>query len=91
VLYIKANAKNDSIQFYNERRDQIEIHTEKLNIFNTKAANFIVKTGLLILFPSWLDHAVNVKNGDNTRVSLAFNTFIRGEFGHRRSLTELKL
>jgi hypothetical protein len=43
------------------------------------------------MFPSSTTHQVDVKKGKNTRISLAFNTFIKGTLGDNFSLTELKL
>jgi hypothetical protein len=34
---------------------------------------------------------VETKKGDNTRVSLAFNVFIKGILGNNKALNELKL
>jgi hypothetical protein len=34
---------------------------------------------------------VENKQGDNTRISLAFNVFIKGTIGREKSLTELIL
>jgi hypothetical protein len=34
---------------------------------------------------------VETKEGDNTRISLAFNVFIKGNIGNNKNLTELKL
>lgn len=31
------------------------------------------KTGMLVLFPSWLQHAVTAYHGEGTRISVAFN------------------
>ena len=31
------------------------------------------KSGQLVLFPSWLQHAVRPYRGDRTRISIAFN------------------
>lgn len=35
------------------------------------------KTGMLVLFPSWLSHAVSAYHGDGTRISVAFNFSIK--------------
>ena len=48
-----------------------------------------MKTGDVILFPSSLTHMVETKQGDNTRISLAFNVFIKGTVGNNKNLTEL--
>ncbi len=45
----------------------------------------------LILFPSSLTHMVETKEGNNTRISLAFNVFIKGIIGDNKNLTELIL
>ena len=46
--------------------------------------------GLLILFPSHLNHSVPLNGTDTTRCSLAFNIVPTIGFGHEESLTELK-
>jgi hypothetical protein len=43
------------------------------------------------MFPSSTTHQVDTKKGNNTRVSLAFNTFYKGAVGSDTSLTELIL
>jgi len=37
------------------------------------------KPGMLILFPGWLDHRVEVNNTDDERISIAFNWLTRNE------------
>jgi hypothetical protein len=39
---------------------------------------FPVETGNLFMFPSSTTHQVETKQGNNTRISLAFNTFYKG-------------
>ena len=48
-------------------------------------------TGDIFLFPSSLSHAVETKQGENTRISLSFNVFIKGTVGSNHDLTELIL
>jgi hypothetical protein len=43
------------------------------------------------MFPSSLTHMVETKEGTNTRISLAFNVFIKGTIGVNSLLTELTL
>jgi hypothetical protein len=50
-----------------------------------------VTKGLLIMFPSRLEHLVLLKKNDNQRISLAFNTFLKGKLGENKSLNELIL
>jgi hypothetical protein len=43
------------------------------------------------MFPSSLTHMVETKEGTNTRISLAFNVFVKGTLGDNTRLTELIL
>ena len=45
----------------------------------------------LILFPSRLTHMVETVKGEDTRISLSFNTFPVGLVGEEMDLTGLKL
>ena len=37
-----------------------------------------VKTGSLLLFPAWLQHAVDVNRSNRARISLSFNLMFPG-------------
>lgn len=89
VLYINADKNNDQIKFYKRHYPEIKINSNQYNLFNSTSWNFKVETGDLILFPSGLTHNVDSKVGNNTRISLAFNTFIKGKIGDNGQLTEL--
>ncbi len=91
VLYIDVDEKQDKINFFKDEKSQIYIREKEPNIFNTNNVSLVVKNGLVVLFPSYLDHAVDVKQGNNVRVSLAFNTFVKGTIGLDKAFTELKL
>jgi uncharacterized protein (TIGR02466 family) len=91
VFYIKCNKNIDSIKFINKKYDSIKIEVKEYNIWNSKSVSLLVKTGDIILFPSWLTHMVETNQEDDTRISLAFNVFVKGTLGKAISLTELKL
>jgi uncharacterized protein (TIGR02466 family) len=91
VLYINCNEEFDKIKFFNENYKTIKTEVKDWNIWNSETWWFSVKTGDLIMFPSSLTHMVETKQGDNTRISLAFNVFIKGTLGMNKSLTELIL
>jgi predicted 2-oxoglutarate/Fe(II)-dependent dioxygenase YbiX len=48
-----------------------------------------VKTYDIVLFPSNLTHSVDSVTSDETRISLAFNSFIKGVLGDKAELSEL--
>ncbi len=89
VFYINCDNKFDKIKFFNDNYKTIKPEIKDWNIWNSESWWFSVKTGDIILFPSSLTHMVESKQGDNTRISLAFNVFIKGTVGNNKSLTEL--
>lgn len=60
---------------------------------DTKYNNTEFELGLnnLILFPSYLQHSVNLNNVNIPRYSISFNSIPLGIFGDKDELTELKL
>ena len=91
VFYINCHEKHDKIKFFNDNYKTIKLEVKDWNIWNSESWWFPVKTGDIILFPSSLTHMVETKQGDNTRISLAFNIFIKGTVGNNKNLTELLL
>jgi len=91
VFYINCDEEHDKIKFFNDTYKTIKPEVKDYNIWNSESWWFSVKTGDVILFPSSLTHMVETKEGDNTRISLAFNVFIRGTVGNNKNLTELVL
>jgi uncharacterized protein (TIGR02466 family) len=91
VFYINCDEKFDKIKFFKDKYSMIKPEVKDFNIWNSEAWWFPVKTGDVIMFPSSLNHMVETKQGDNTRISLAFNVFIKGTVGDSKDLTELIL
>ena len=91
VFYLNADKDNDRIFFNSHRYSQIIPSLKTYNPWNTSAYWLPVGTGTLVLFPSSLAHSVQNKKENNQRVSLSFNTFIKGTLGSVDRLTALKL
>ena len=91
VFYINCDKQFDKIKFYNETYKTIKPAIKKWNLWNSESWWFSIKTGDIIMFPSSLTHSVETKKGNNTRISLAFNVFIKGTFGNNKELVELKI
>ena len=94
VLYFDSDIKNDKILFSHPipyQQIKPKINEEKFNLWNSKSWFFPVETGNLFMFPSSTTHQVETKQGNNTRISLAFNTFYKGTMGAKSELTELIL
>ena len=58
---------------------------------NSESFTFNPKPGELILFPSHLRHNVLINPKEESRYSLAFNTFCFEELGTKESLTHLNI
>ena len=91
VFYINCHEEHDKIKFFNDNYKTIKLEVKDWNLYNSESWWFHVKTGDIILFPSSLTHMVETKEGTNTRISLAFNVFIKGTVGNNKALTELHL
>ena len=92
IFYVSADKKVDSITFSKVPLDErIKLNITKYNIFNSSSCTFPVETGNILLFRSSLEHGVKNKKGNNIRISLSFNIFIKGTVGNKEDLTELIL
>ena len=69
----------------------LEFSYDGLNEFNASAREFDPVQGMLVLFPSLLEHDVGRNDSDRSRTSLSFNTFVRGPVGGKKQLTEVDL
>ena len=92
VFYFKADKKFDHIFFRRSSQPSLlSITSKEPNIYNIMDCKISVDKAMLLIFPSSLLHYVGTKEDDNERVSLSFNTFVKGNIGHPRSLTQLNL
>jgi uncharacterized protein (TIGR02466 family) len=96
VLYLQVDPKIDSIMFSKEmdRPDTLlKFETDRYNSFNSETYNIAnLETGDVIVFPSTLSHSVNIReDSSTTRISLAFNSFIKGRLGSYHEYTEVYL
>ena len=91
VFYPQADRESDRIYFYKDGYERIKLHTAEYNPYNSESWWYETGTGDLIIFPSDLTHMVQTKQGDGTRISISFNTFVKGYVGSDESLTGLHL
>jgi len=95
VLYISASNKIDALQFHNQRTmPQLHIRPTIDHEFNCQTWSYAVETGDIVLFPSQLVHNVDqiTEHVDRTkRISLSFNTFLKGRLGDGYNLGEIIL
>jgi uncharacterized protein (TIGR02466 family) len=89
VFYLNT-CEDDMISFFIPQRSQIHI-TSTPNWWNMRRIGISVAAGDCVLFMSDLEHGVGEQTvEDHVRVSLAFNTWFKGEIGSEDGLTQLK-
>lgn len=91
VFYINAIKGEDMIKFSREKIPTFHILPSVNNNYNSNDVCILIETGDLVLFPSSFQHEVPKTISKETRISIAFNTFIRGYIGDEQSSTALYL
>lgn len=93
TFYFSADKDKDSLSFFNSCMREFSMPSDNYNIYNADSFTVPVETGDILIFPSNLKHYVNdtVKERTLTRISLAFNTFLKGQIGEEMHLTSLRL
>jgi len=91
VFYIQTDDKNNKITFHRDRYDMIKLIPKEFNEYNSKSWWLPAEVGNIIIFPSHLQHDVSINESNEPRISLSFNTFIRGTVGEAESLTKIVL
>lgn len=88
VLYLKVPDGDCGDIIFHKRDEHNTISSvtfgcefSEKNILNSKTRRYKPEEGLLLIFPSHLDHSVTKNNSQSSRYSLAFNYFIDGNFG----------
>jgi ectoine hydroxylase-related dioxygenase (phytanoyl-CoA dioxygenase family) len=87
-LYIQAN---DQLTFEQEKKFLLRIIPDSYNEHNSEVFDVTSQTGDMVIFPSYLYHQVKENTTDEIRISLAFNTFIKGTVGNYENANELNI
>ena len=69
----------------------IDLDVKEFNQYNSSTLRLQTSPGDLILFPSHMLHSVEPNADSDERISLAFNTFYKGEVGSSDSLTYVNI
>ena len=75
AYYVSAKENCGDIIFYDPRPAPIFKHpiAKKPNLLNASVNSIKPEEGLLVLFPSYLEHSVNPNKSDSKRVVISFN------------------
>jgi uncharacterized protein (TIGR02466 family) len=90
VFYFR-NDEQAPINFTKDTINRLTMKQFKQTKINSESFTFHPKAGELILFPSHLRHNVLINPKEESRYSLAFNSFCFEELGTTESLTHLNI
>ena len=83
AYYVKADKDSGNIVFYDPRPAFTFSHPDNshVNDLNAQIKSITPKSGMLILFPSYLEHSVEPSKSDQDRIVISFNiSLIRNRF-----------
>jgi uncharacterized protein (TIGR02466 family) len=93
VLYLRTNANSGNLVFHREVLSLVpfppalDLDMTAFNIYNCKTWAYRPKTNDICLFPSVVMHSADFNRSDEERTCLAFNVFVRGNFGGHHKLS----
>jgi uncharacterized protein (TIGR02466 family) len=78
VYYFSNDPHSSPIVFFSPRKPTIEFQKSKLDILTSNTWSMPTPACTLYLFPSYLEHTVPKNMSSKNRISMSFNTFIKG-------------
>ena len=78
VYYVRVDAGADHINSHDPRRQAAVIRPPvvELTAENTDQVVVRVRSGTLLIFPSWLEHSVDANPNPAERISVSFNVML---------------
>lgn len=90
IVYLEADGTSGGTKFITSQYDTIEYSIHNANIYNSRSWTVDPEVGTMVLFPSNVEHMVAEYLGETPRVTLSFNSFVRGNV-NTDPLTRLSL
>lgn len=94
VFYFSADPTIDKIHFSRSEYSTLKIFPREYNQYNCDSWYYPVASNDLLIFPSTLSHYVEIvppSQNREQRISLSFNTFLKGTIGKESYLCGVKL
>jgi uncharacterized protein (TIGR02466 family) len=90
IVYLEADGTSGGTKFITSQYDTIEYGINSANIYNSRSWTVDPEVGTMVLFPSNVEHMVVEYQGEKPRITLSFNSFVRGHV-NTDPLTRLSL
>jgi len=78
ILYLSSEGTTGKTVFIDKSYDLLEFNYDEANVYNSKTWAITPHVGDVLIFPSSVEHMVEEYHGQTPRITLAFNTFVRG-------------
>jgi uncharacterized protein (TIGR02466 family) len=79
IVYLDSEGETGQTKFITSEYQTIEYDIDESNLYNSKSWSITPKVGDMLIFPSSVEHMVTEYQGNTPRVTLSFNTFLRGQ------------
>lgn len=91
IVYIDTEiGQGGETMFITSSYNTIEYDIQQPNLYNSKSWSLPPIPGQMLLFPSDTEHLVETYRGETPRISLSFNTFVKGNIS-KQALTHLSI
>ena len=80
VFYLNEDKGFPPIMFWRPEEQSIDPKKMEFNPFNQGSYFQPTKKDTLIMFPSWLQHSVELNETDKDRINISFNVMLRGDY-----------
>jgi len=75
---------SDIVFFKKDSLFDLNVNHSEWNLYNGRSYSFPTESNTLILFPSKTSHKVNTNTSNKNRISMSFNTFVKGTLGDEK-------
>lgn len=89
VVYIKTDSDSGELVFLNRKHDLLSPRKAHTNDYNCNQWTLSPVDHMVVIFPSSLVHLVGPNRGEGLRYSIAFNIFVKGNYGNPTSYLTL--
>ena len=89
ICYLQTHERCGDLVFRDQSYCMVAPRIKTGNLYNSKQWTIQPKDGMVVMFPSSLVHLVTPNQIMRERYSLAFNIFLKGDFGNPTSLLKL--
>jgi uncharacterized protein (TIGR02466 family) len=79
IVYLQGDPTSGRTSFITSQFDTLEYTIEESNLYNSRTWSVDPEVGSMLVFPSNVEHLVEEYLGEEPRITMSFNTFIRGD------------